>query len=66
MNMYTNRINALTLKKSQLEVSAAKSATRAAQRQADVRYAEIKLLKVINRQLMNSIYDLRQQLQEQE
>ena len=64
--MYTNRINALELKKSQLEVSAAKSATRAAQRQSDVRYAEIKLLKTINKQLMNCIYDLRQQLQEQE
>jgi hypothetical protein len=61
--MYTNRINALELKKSQLDVSAAKAQTRAAQRQADARYAEIKLLKLINRNLMNSVYDLRQHIE---
>jgi hypothetical protein len=61
--MYSNRIHALELKKSQLDVAAAKSLARAAQRQADARYAEVKLLKTVNRQLMNSIYDLRQQIE---
>jgi hypothetical protein len=59
-----NRINILTIKKYEAEVQAAKSAARAAQRLVDVKKAEISLLKTINRQLLNSVYDLREQLRE--
>jgi hypothetical protein len=59
-----NRIQLLEIKVAKATATAAKAITRAAQREVDVKKAEISLLKQINRQLLNSVYDLRQQLRE--